>query len=65
MNRGVDAENDLFLDKASKIVSIQFADFPDFKSSWLVKATWVNVTLHGATGKVTNIFFSRFSTFLK
>ncbi|XP_065942268.1 uncharacterized protein [Magallana gigas] len=49
--RGVDAENDLFLDKASKIVSIQFADFPDFKSTWLVKATWVNVTLHGATGK--------------
>ncbi|XP_052691021.1 uncharacterized protein LOC128168863 isoform X6 [Crassostrea angulata] len=50
--RGVDAENDLFLDKASKIVSIQFADFPDFKSTWLVKATWVNVTLHGATGKI-------------
>lgn len=49
-------ENDLFLDKASKLVSIQFADFPDFKSTWLVKATWVNVTLHGATGKVKNIF---------
>uniref|UniRef100_A0A8W8N7V2 Fibrillin-1 n=1 Tax=Magallana gigas TaxID=29159 RepID=A0A8W8N7V2_MAGGI len=49
--RGVDVENDLFLDKASKLVSIQFADFPDFKSTWLVKATWVNVPLHGATGK--------------
>uniref|UniRef100_A0A8W8N019 Fibrillin-1 n=1 Tax=Magallana gigas TaxID=29159 RepID=A0A8W8N019_MAGGI len=49
--RGVDAENDLFLGKASKIVNIQFADFPDFKASWLVKATWVNMTLFGATSK--------------
>uniref|UniRef100_A0A8W8N5D1 Fibrillin-1 n=1 Tax=Magallana gigas TaxID=29159 RepID=A0A8W8N5D1_MAGGI len=46
--RGVDAENDLFLGKASKIVSLQFADFPDFMATWLVKATWVNMTLLGA-----------------
>lgn len=57
VNRGVDAENDLFLDKASKIVSIQFADFPDFKATWLVKATWVNVTLLGAKSKVKKYFF--------
>lgn len=55
-NRGVDAENDLFLGKASKIVNIQFADFPDFKASWLVKATWVNMTLFGATSKVRRMF---------
>ncbi|XP_065942276.1 uncharacterized protein [Magallana gigas] len=49
--RGVDAENDLFLGKASKIVSLQFADLPDFMATWLVKATWVNMTLLGATSK--------------
>lgn len=58
LNRGVDAENDLFLGKASKIVNIQFADFPDFKASWLVKATWVNMTLFGATSKVRCMFLS-------
>lgn len=56
VNRGVDAENDLYLGKASKIVSLQFADFPDFKATWLVKATWVNMTLHGPTSEVQNIY---------
>lgn len=55
-NRGLDAENDLFLEKASKIVNIQFADFPEFTASWLVKATWVNMTLFGATSKVKYMF---------
>lgn len=58
VNRGVDAENDLYLGKASKIVSLQFADFPDFKASWLVKATWVNMTLPGAKLKVKYMWFS-------
>lgn len=53
--------------KASKIVSLQFADFPDFMATWLVKATWVNMTLLGATSKVRyiHVFILKFLTFAK
>lgn len=54
--------------KASKIVSLQFADFPDFMATWLVKATWVNMTLLGAkTSKVRYIhaFILKILTFAK
>ncbi|XP_062605771.1 uncharacterized protein LOC134267581 isoform X2 [Saccostrea cucullata] len=45
--RGIDAENTLFLNKANEMIRIQFPDFPDFEATWLVKVTWENMTLFG------------------
>lgn len=55
--RGLDAENDLFLGKANKLVRLQFGDFPEFETSWLVKATWENMTFFGEKSKVISFFF--------
>ena len=54
--RGLDAENDLFLGKANKLVRLQFGDFPEFETSWLVKATWENMTFFGEKSKVISFF---------
>lgn len=53
--RGIDAENDLFLRKANTIVRLQFADFPEFEASWIVKVTWENMTVFGDKSKVRSI----------
>ncbi|XP_062609553.1 uncharacterized protein LOC134271352 [Saccostrea cucullata] len=45
--RGKDAENDLFIGKASELIRLQFNDFPEFEAIWLLKVTWVNMTLFG------------------
>uniref|UniRef100_A0A8W8NAK6 Uncharacterized protein n=1 Tax=Magallana gigas TaxID=29159 RepID=A0A8W8NAK6_MAGGI len=49
--RGIDAENDLYLRKANTIVRVQFADFPEFEASWIVKVTWENMTVFGDKSK--------------
>ena len=54
--RGLNAENDWFLEKANKIVRLHFGDFPEFETSWLVKATWENMTLFGDKTKVILLF---------
>lgn len=56
--RGLDAENDLFLGKANKLVRLQFGDFPEFETSWLVKATWENMTFFGEKSKVISFFLN-------
>ncbi|XP_062605769.1 uncharacterized protein LOC134267580 [Saccostrea cucullata] len=45
--RGKDAEDTLFLNKANEMIRIQFPDFHDFEATWLVKVTWENMTLFG------------------
>ncbi|XP_062609554.1 uncharacterized protein LOC134271353 [Saccostrea cucullata] len=50
--RGINAENDLFLRKANEIIRLQFGDFPHFEATWLVKVTWENMTLFGDKSQV-------------
>lgn len=42
--------------KANTIVRLQFADFPEFEASWIVKVTWENMTVFGDKSKVRSIF---------
>ncbi|XP_061188876.1 mucin-like protein [Saccostrea echinata] len=50
--RGQDAENTLFLNKANEMIRIQFPDFSDFEATWLVKVTWENMTLFGYKSQI-------------
>ncbi|XP_062609556.1 uncharacterized protein LOC134271356 [Saccostrea cucullata] len=54
--RGKDAEDTLFLNKANEMIRIQFPDFHDFEASWLVKVTWENMTLYGYHSQVIVTF---------
>ena len=46
----------MFLEKASKIVRLYFEDFPEFETSWFLKATWENMKLYGDKTKVILLF---------
>lgn len=40
------------MDMADDIVRKHFKDLQDFKATWLVKATWENMTLFGQDDQV-------------
>ncbi|XP_062579994.1 protein eyes shut homolog, partial [Saccostrea cucullata] len=54
---GKGAENDLFIGKANDLIRLQFKDFPEFKATWLLKVTWVNMTLFGDRSQVDSVTF--------